>query len=597
VLSLDELVLVPRPRVLLPTGLGPLVDECGVRSAVDPTLPAEGFRLDITADRGAVIAHRDDAGLRYGLALLDQLLAQPIGGHVLGVHIEDHPDLPVRTFMLDVSRDRVPTRATLERFVELLALARYNRFQLYIEHTFAHEGHEVVWRDASPLTADDLRWLDDRCHAVGIELVVNRNAFGHFERWLRHRDYAHRAEAPAGAELAPGIRLPASVLAPTEENAAFALDLVREQLACVRSRRVNIGCDETFELGQGASAARCAAEGKGRVYLDHVLRIARPLVDDGYEVEIWADVLRRHPELASELPEGVVPVAWTYEPPTGADLHPDVPGWLAELLASVGIDTDASGGFATNVAPLVEAGIAIRLASGTADWNTFAGRWDTAVGNQIDAVETALATGADGVTVTAWGDHGHHHPPSVTFAPLVHGGAVAWCLDANRSIDLHAVLDRWVFADEAEALGGAVAELGGLWRRTGRRALNASPLAAAVLPQLPLLVTGDADPGEVAGVLDRIEAIADRLAAARPASADGPVVLTELSATVALVRNGAHRLLGPDGPGPASLADELDAAIARQRAAWLDRAQSGGLGDSLDRLHRTVAADRALADG
>ena len=91
--SLDQLVLVPRPRALLPTGLGPRVEDCSVRSAVDPSLPRQGFRLDITADRGAVIAHRDDAGLTYALALLDQLLAQPIGGHVLAVHVEDHPDI------------------------------------------------------------------------------------------------------------------------------------------------------------------------------------------------------------------------------------------------------------------------------------------------------------------------------------------------------------------------------------------------------------------------------------------------------------------------------------------------------------------------
>jgi hypothetical protein len=42
----------------------------------------------------------------------------------------------------------------------------------------------------------------------------------------------------------------------------------------VRSRRVNIGCDETFELGRGASAARAAEIGAAGVYLEHLARIA-----------------------------------------------------------------------------------------------------------------------------------------------------------------------------------------------------------------------------------------------------------------------------------------------------------------------------------
>src|SRR6478609_7348883 len=150
-LDLGDLDLVPRPRVLVPTGIGPAADDCPVASVVDPSVPAQGFRLDITEDRGATIAHRDDAGLRYGLALLGQLTERPIGGRVLGVHVEDHPDLPVRAFMLDVSRDRVPTRTALDELVDVLALVRCNQLQLSIEHTFAHVGHDEVWADASPV--------------------------------------------------------------------------------------------------------------------------------------------------------------------------------------------------------------------------------------------------------------------------------------------------------------------------------------------------------------------------------------------------------------------------------------------------------------
>ena len=53
-----------------------------------------------------------------------------------------------RAYMLDISRDRVPTMKTLREIVDLLERCRYNQLQLYTEHTFAYREHSVVWEDA-----------------------------------------------------------------------------------------------------------------------------------------------------------------------------------------------------------------------------------------------------------------------------------------------------------------------------------------------------------------------------------------------------------------------------------------------------------------
>ena len=253
-----DLVLLPRPQRLTIHGAGTPVDAV-LQAQRDESLRAEAYELDVTAD-GATLRHRDEAGLRYGTATFEQIRAQS-SGQLPGLRIEDWPDFAVRGFMLDISRDRVPTRATLERLVELMAVARLNQLQLYMEHTFAYRDHEVVWRDASPITPEDVQWLDELCRSHGIELVPNQNCFGHMNRWLAHDAYRDRAEAPDGFELIPGIVLPASVLAPTADNAAFALDLFAELLPNFTSRRVNIGCDETFELGQGQSRDAVARHG------------------------------------------------------------------------------------------------------------------------------------------------------------------------------------------------------------------------------------------------------------------------------------------------------------------------------------------------
>ena len=101
-----------------------------------------------------------------------------------------------RGYMLDVSRDRVPTMRTLRLIVDILARYRYTQFQLYTEHTFAYEGHESVWAAADPLTPMEIAKLQAYCEMQGIELVPNQNTFGHMERWLTNPKYNALAKFP-----------------------------------------------------------------------------------------------------------------------------------------------------------------------------------------------------------------------------------------------------------------------------------------------------------------------------------------------------------------------------------------------------------------
>lgn len=580
--------LFPRPREISPVGTA-VPAGWRLREEAAPDLPAQGYEIVADGD-GVVLRSADEAGRRYGRATLRQLAAE--GEAFDGVRIRDWPDFPTRGFMLDVSRDRVPTRDTLDRLVGLLSLARYDHLQLYVEHTFAHPGEEVVWGEASPLTGDDLRWLDHRCAAEGIELAVNQATFGHMERWLRHDRHRRRAECPDGFEVVPGLRLPPAVLAPTGDNAAFALGLVRQQLGHVRSRRVNIDCDETFELGRGASRDDAEARGRGAVYVDHLLRIAEPLLDDGCEVLFWADILGHHPEALERLPSGTVPIVWHYEAPRPAAELPRAPEPMATVLAELGIDLAASGdGFEPRVELFAGSGRPFWVAPGTSSWNSLVGRIDNSLGNLLDAARTGTAAGATGYLVTDWGDGGHLQPPSISFGPLLYGGAVSWCAEANADLDVAAVLDRHAFDDGAGVLGGALDRVGRLWRRTGQRAVNASPLQAALLPHQALFVSDEPELGAMDEVVADLDQALGELDGARPGAVDGDATVAELRWAARLARVGAERLRHRAG-GPVdldALADELTALGDEHRERWLERSRPGGQPDSERHLRRAAA--------
>lgn len=136
-------------------------------------------------------------GLFYGIQTLKQLFREH-GYQIPSMIIENEPAFQNRGFMLDISRDRVPTMSTLKSLIDILAELKYNQFHLYTEHTFAYANHEIVWKDYSSLTSQDILELDNYCKERYIELVPNQNSFGHMEKWLTHEEYKYLAEAPNG---------------------------------------------------------------------------------------------------------------------------------------------------------------------------------------------------------------------------------------------------------------------------------------------------------------------------------------------------------------------------------------------------------------
>lgn len=571
-------VFPPPRRVDLSGGGG---DPTLAEERIDPALPEQGYRLTVTAS-GTTLEHADDAGRRHGLDTLAQLSATgPIGEG----QVEDWPALTVRGYMLDISRDRVPTREMLEWLVRVLGRLRINELQLYTEHTFAWPDHEVVWRDASPLTDDDLDWLRRRCETAGIALVPCLNGFGHMERFLRHERYRHRAECPDGAPShSGGGSSPPTTLEPTPDNAEFALALFRRYLEALPSRVVHIGGDEPFELGRCRSRARVEAQGRAAVYLEHLRRLLDPLLADGHEVLFWGDVLRTAPEHVAALPDrGVTSVVWHYEAPVpGAPPLSRVLG--AELVEQLGLPEDGLEGFVAHTRTFVENGLPFRVAPGTSTWNSLIGRWPNARDNISDAVATAIAQQATGVLLTDWGDNGHHQPPAVSLPPLVHAAAASWSGSAPDGDEIGALIDRVLEASEETphpgGLGQRLVELGTVHDRLGVRSFNASPLFQAL--RGPVRVDPDrfASPDEVGSVIELLDDTAARHASV-------PLLGPGVAAACELARAGVERLAAAAGrpTRPQSAVDaSLRAATERQREAWHVTSRPGGLSESLARL-------------
>jgi hypothetical protein len=532
---------------------------------------AEGYRLTVTPRR-VVIEARDAAGAFHARSTLGQLVRlHAQAGSLPALTIEDSPDFAERGVMLDVSRDKVPTMRTLFRLIDELASLKVNRLQLYLEHTFAYRAHPLVWADASPLTAEEIETIDAYCRDRFIELVPNQNSFGHMERWLKLPEYAHLAEVtpPVGDYMS---------LCPIDPRAVdFVAGLYDELLPHFASRTFNVGCDETIDLGKGRSREAVEKLGRGRVYLDFLLKIHELVAKRGRRMQFWGDIVFEHPELIEALPRDLVALEWGYE----AD-HPfDVQG---EKFA--------------------KAGIAYQVCPGTSAWLSLGGRTSNALGNLEAAAASGLKHGASGMLITDWGDFGHWQPLPVSYLGLAYGAAQAWCHETNRGIDVAAALNAHVFADRAGALGGIARDLGDVYRETGVLVKNASVLALLLLfPERPL---GE---GRLAGLtvegLERADAAAAELSAklgdARCDRDDASLLREEFALAADLMRHGCRlgiARLAADGfavaaiPGPtrAQLAADLGRIIPEYERVWRLRNREGGLRDSVGRFERLLLA-------
>ncbi len=544
--------------------LGWAIHDTGIVTAhLDTTFPAQGYRLSVRPD-GATIVGGDPAGVFYGACTLAQLV---VDHRVPCVEIEDHPDRLIRAVMLDVSRDKVPTMATLRALIDLLASWKINELQLYVEHTFAYAAHREVWAAASPLTAEEIRELDAYCRERFVSLVPNQNSFGHLERWFVHERYRSLAETPGGIELPWGeITKAPFTLAPSAEGLAFLDGLYRELLPNFASTRFNVGCDETYDLGLGKSRARVEAVGRPRVWLDFVREIHALAARHGHSIQVWGDTVRRHPELFPELPRDLTILDWGY---------------------------DRERSLAPTAERLATAGQPFYVCPGTSSWTSLTGRTDNAVANILDAVEVARRFGARGVMVTDWGDGGHWQPLPISYLGFAWTAALAWSLDANRALDLPRVLDRFAF--HTPGMGQLVWDLGNTYLRPGFRRGNSSILywfytatlaemRASWLPRIkygPEVFVDDA--AVTRGMHETIEWI-DATLAQIPAAAD-ELVRRELLHAGAMAKHAAHRVLrAPE------LEAELDQLVAELVALWPRRNRPGGLVDSAGKL----AASRVL---
>ena len=397
------------------------------------SLPVQGYSMDIKSEK-VVIEYSNKQGLYYALVSL-KVLAKNYSGKIPCVNIEDSPDLAVRGLMLDISRDKVPTKETLMGILQLLADLKYNHFELYVEgFSFAYPSFKNLWEGKeTPVTGEEIQALDTFCRAHFIDFVPNQNSLGHMMAWLATDQFKDLAECPNGYKIM-GLANMKGTMDPTDPRSiGLVTKMTDDLLPNFTSPNFNVNLDEPFELGKGKSKEMCREKGEGQVYLDYALKMHDMLAGKNRKMMMWGDIVLRHPELISKIPKDITLLDWGYESSYPYERH----GML-----------------------LQKSGLNYMVCPGTSSWTTITGRTDNMLANIELAVKSGVKYGARGMLLTDWGDMGHWQYLPVSYAGYTAGATFSWNSRSIESMDLSTFLNSYLFRDESSLMGNLALNLG-----------------------------------------------------------------------------------------------------------------------------------------
>ncbi len=283
---------------------------------------------------------------------------------------------------LDMSHNAVMNVPALCEYITLSKKMGYNAVMLYMEDTYTIEGEPYFGYLRGRYTEEELKYVDDFAYALGIEIIPAIQTLGHLGslgRW--------KSKFPMDTD---------TVLLVGEERTYELIDKMLATLSRVfRTRRINIGMDEAFDLGRGKYLDKNGYEPVYSIMEKHLARVVEIGKKYNYEMQMWSDMFFRSwndgkyyipkceipKEVRDSLPDNVVPVYWDYSHWKKED--------YTDMLANHRQLSDKTW-----------------FAGASWGWNGFTPINDYSIATSRAAIDACVETGVRNIVITTWGDNG-----------------------------------------------------------------------------------------------------------------------------------------------------------------------------------------------
>ncbi|OGS35917.1 MAG: N-acetyl-beta-hexosaminidase [Elusimicrobia bacterium RIFOXYB2_FULL_49_7] len=278
----------------------------------------------------------------------------------------------IKGFHIDL-RIEIMTLDALREFAKELADFGINTIIMEWEGTFPYIKNATL-SNKYVYTREEVASFVSYCDGIGVEVIPLQQCFGHVEYILRNARYDSLKEDKKDISQICPLK--------TTGNSLLFSDLFADLASVHHSKYIHIGGDETYLLGHCPEcAAKAAKEGKSKLFVDYMKMMCNIAVRLGKKPVMWADILLKYPEAATELPKETIFIDWNY-------------GW----------DTV----YSENIKNLQEKGLTFWGAPAIRSHpdNSYLTCWEKHFNNQRDFIPYARQAGYKGIVMTSWSTSG-----------------------------------------------------------------------------------------------------------------------------------------------------------------------------------------------
>ena len=219
--------------------------------------------------------------------------------------------------MVDASRCGVPTVQSFYRLADRLALMGYNMIMLYIEDLIKLPTKKYFGYMRGRYTCEEVQAIDDYCFAYGIEVVPCLECYGHMEKYL------------FWGEAEPIKDTSSVLLAREPQTFAFLDELISTVSSCVRSKKIHIGMDESWDMGRGGFLTKHGYVPPFKIFTEYMQELSAIIDKYSLQPYMWSDMYFRFcdtsgyqmyyskdfnipKEVADGIPQNMTLVFWHY---------------------------------------------------------------------------------------------------------------------------------------------------------------------------------------------------------------------------------------------------------------------------------------------
>jgi hexosaminidase len=285
-------------------------------------LPGPGSREAYTLrvdPEGVEVQAISSAGLFYGVQTLCQLVeGNAADADLPEVEVRDWPSFAYRGTMVDMSHGPLPTEDEIKRQLDFLARWKGNQYYLYSEASIELDGFPLLNPDGR-LSRDQLQRIIAYARERHVDVVPNLELYAHLHDLFRVEEYSELADIPHGVEFD----------ARNAKVETLLRNWVEQFAALFPSPFVHIGFDETFQIDMALKQAGGSTT-PAKLFVKQLGDVTRLFQQRGKHVLAFGDIMIRYPEIVSELPPGVIAVAWHYKTDPN---DKEYKHWLGPLVA------------------------------------------------------------------------------------------------------------------------------------------------------------------------------------------------------------------------------------------------------------------------